>query len=301
MAGQDLGLSVISGVNTIPAFVAVNHGFEAISALYQVTPVNEYGVAGVSQNFTITVNPKLAIGNMSDTDLFLCKNENLSLFVEVKGNAEYQWYYEGNVIPGATQASYETIFDASKAGVYSLTISNECGNTTYFFNVQLNPIIIEVKHHDALYVDNTGNKYVAYQWYKNGQPISQYGTSQYYTEPGGFTPNAEYNLKAYKADGSYDEACPIIPNDGSNTNTLFKVYPNPATNGSIITILLKPWDDEQPDATAYIFDVTGRIVKSFKITNYKTEIAVDFAVASYLVKVITKDSKEFVEKIIITK
>ena len=402
ISGHDLGLSEISGENKLPAFVAANYGFESIDAVYEVTPVTGSGLAGASQNFMITVNPrpvtsvaqdlvycsgslvpdhhfsssiphaffewefvegegsvmipgipasgenfistfvahnygeepltgkyrvrasyahanltcydnewqefsitifpKLSFIAMSDENLFLCENDNLHLFVEVKGSVHFQWYYEGVAIPGATEASYETLFDPSKAGIYSVAIAEECGSVAYyFFNVQANPLLIETKYHDALYIDNTGDKYVAYQWYKNGQPITQQGTAQYYTESGGFTPNAEYSLKAYKADGSYDETCPIIPNDGSKNPTQFKVYPNPATTGSTITILLRPDNDEQPEATAYIFDITGKMIQSYQITGYKTEIVVNLAAAPYMVRVITKNGREFAEKIIITK
>jgi hypothetical protein len=178
---------------------------------------------------TITVNPGPAtITAMSEEDLFLYENEDLYLFVEAEGNPQYQWYYESNTIPGAVESHYRVFSNASKAGVYSVEVSNECGTAYYFFNVQTNLLVNDVT---------------------------------------------------------------IDPE--------FKVYPNPATSGSTITISLKSWNDEQPDAVAYIYDITGRIVKSLKITNYTTEIVVDFVASTYMVKVVTKRGKEFVEKIII--
>jgi hypothetical protein len=260
-----------------------------------------FGDCEATYNIVIVVDKMPMVTSVSQTDWILCENKELYLFVEVDGNAQYQWEYDGNPIQGATNSYYEILEDNFNTGIYAVKISNNCGTIRYEFNVQINPLVIETKYDDVIYVDNIGDLYVSYQWYKNGKPISLYGNSQYYTEPGGFTPLAEYSLRAYKADGSYDEACPVVPNVTPGIKSLFQVYPNPAQNGSKITILLRLANESEIDATALIVDMTGRLVKSYHLTDYLTEIPVDFAAAPYTVKVITKSGKEFIEKIIIKK
>jgi hypothetical protein len=99
-----------------------------------------------------------------------------------------------------------------------------------------------------------------------------------------------------------NEKVNLITSDDLNTNNdEFKIYPNPATNGSKITISLKLQDNEQPYATVYIFDLTGKMIRTHYLTNHSTEVVVDLASGTYVIRIRTKSGKEFVEKIIIQK
>jgi len=80
-----------------------------------------------------------------------------------------------------------------------------------------------------------------------------------------------------------------------------KIYPNPVINDNKVTFQLQLANNELPDATAYIFDITGKMVGTYHLTNYSTEVIVDFISGIYIVKVRTKNGKEFVEKMIIQK
>jgi len=393
VVGYDFGLDATAGINTIPAFVAQNYGFEYISAIYKVTPVDEHGCVGETKNFLITVNPKPHINtlpamvycngeqtpnidlgnaqalytwqlingvnvglaesgtgqlpsfiavnnsnseilqaiyevtatvnmyghecthsvtfniivnptpsvatNMSDAELVFCDNDNMYLFVTVEDNVQYQWFFNGNILQGETAAHYETIFDNTKEGEYAVEVSYECGTEIYYFNVIQNPVTIKMKWDDVMYVSNSENIYVSYQWYKNGKPIS--GKDQYYSESGGFTPGAAYYARAFKADGSYDETCPFRPNVSDKTEPSLTIYPNPTQSDKKTTFVLKLPTGQEPDAEAYIYDMTGRMVAQFRITNYVTEVALNVATGAYAVKVITTKGNIFTEKIIIQK
>jgi len=265
---------------------------------YHATLTVKLGNCKTDYDIVIAMKGLFAVTNISDMDITLCENETLNLFVETFGNVQYQWYFNDEWIVGENSFNYETIISAEKTGVYSVVISNECSSETYSFYVNINSIMIEQKWDDVLYIDNSENIYVAYQWYKNGNPVSIDGNAQYYKENGGcFTKNAEYNVRAYKADGSYDEACPIIPNDGSCGETSgLTVYPNPVFSGNKLTFLLK---GEEQNATANIIDMRGRVVGTYHLTDYQTEIIVTFASGSYVVHVVTESGQEFLEKIII--
>jgi hypothetical protein len=268
---------------------------------YNATLTLHFGNCTSTYDIVIMLTTAPVVTAAADTDIILCENESLYLFVEVEGDVEYQWYFEDEIIPNATSATYEGVFDETKGGVYSVEISNECGAIRYYFNVTVNPVVIELKWDDVMYMDNSTSVYVAYQWYKNGNPIAVDGQSQYYTEAGGFTPFAEYTLRAYKADGSYDESCPIVPNDGTKGTSGLTIYPNPSITGNIVTFLLQLPDGEAPDADVLIFDMNSKLVTQFIITSHKTEVKLEAASGTYLVKVTTKSGTEFIEKIIIQK
>jgi len=269
---------------------------------YYATLTVRLGQCTMDYDILIVVKDKLTATELSDDEIFLCEKEMLNLYVHANDNVQYQWFFEDVIIPDANTCCYETVFNASKAGTYSVEISNECETITYYFHVYSNPVIIEQKWNDVLYVDNSSGKYVAYQWYKNGTPVAKNGNAQYYTEyTDCFTKGAEYNVRAYKADGSYDEACAIIPNDGScDGGTGVVVYPNPVNNGNNVTILLKT-NGTQPNATAHIFDIRGRLVATYSITDYRTEVVVNWAAGNYVIKVTMANGEEFIEKLIIQK
>jgi len=237
----------------------------------------------------------------SEPLLSFCDRDEIYLFVEVEDSVQYQWYFNGDALPDETNSYYKSIFGISKEGEYAVKIYNECGTLTCFFAVKRNPTMIKMKWDDVIYVANSENIYVDYQWYKNGDPIAQHGKNQYYAEKGGFTPQAEYNVRAYKLDGTYDEACPIVPNIGKTINPGLTIYPNPTNSGSKITFLLHLPGEEAIDANACIYDMAGKTITQFKITNYLTEVTLNVAAGTYAVKVTTANGDEFADKIMIQK
>jgi len=323
VCNNEPSLSVTYNINADNAQYRIQFGSEAIVAGFVNVPYTELPDSAfnilIPQNVTpghytlklsvrlgecenehdlvIVVNTIPEATEMSDADLYFCENDELYLFVKTQQNVTYQWYFNDELIAGATASYYVTDFDESKAGVYAVEITNECGKANYKFNVVKNQAFIERKWEDVLYVSDSEGKYVAYQWYKNGEPIATAGNSKYYTEHGCFTSGAEYNVRAYKADGTYDEACPIIPNEGSCISEIM-IYPNPAISGTKITIQL---DEEFPEATASVYDMTGRVVETFPIKNRKTEHTVNYAVGTYIINIQKKDDKQYLEKLIIQK
>jgi len=269
---------------------------------YTATFTLQYGSCIRYYDIVIAVTNAPVVTNRSESTIMLCDNEELYLFVEVEDDVQYQWYFNGVFLPDETNAFYENIFDITREGVYTVEISNECGSTICYFDVKRNPVMIKMKWNDVMYVPNADNLYVTYQWYKDGQPIALNGTNQYYTENGGFTLHTEYNVRAYKNDGSYDEACPIIPNVNPIPNgSGLTVYPNPTQSGSKITFLLTLPEGEWSDADAFIYNMNGKTITQFKITSNVTEMMIDVAAGVYTVRVITEKGNDFVDKIIILK
>jgi hypothetical protein len=300
--GTAAGFVNISDYMPLSNAIMVNLPQNVKAGNYMATLTLKHGNCIKTYDIVIAVKSAPILNNISESELVLCENAELNLFVEMDGNVQYQWFFNGAALPNETNAYYKTVFDVTKAGEYAVEVTGDCGTVTYEFTVIQNPAMIKMKWNDVMYVANADNLYVGYQWYKNGKPIAQNGQDQYYSETGGFTPHAEYTVKAFKADGTYDEACPIVPNDGSkNGGSALTIYPNPATGDATLTFVLTLPEGDWSDADAFIYNMNGKTVKQFKITGNVTEISLNVAAGTYAVRVLTAKGSEFVDKLIIAK
>jgi len=93
-----------------------------------------------------------------------------------------------------------------------------------------------------------------------------------------------------------------MPNDSYMAiEATLTIYPNPTHSGDKITFLLRLPTGEEVDAHASIYDMTGKMVSQFEITNYLTEVTLNVSAGTYAVKVTLANGDEFIEKIIIQK
>ena len=84
----NIGLST-SGLGDLSSFTAINTGTEPIVAIVEVTPSysDDINCDGISQTFTITVNPSAQVD--APQDQLVCNGDEL--FV-VFFNTKYNWY-----------------------------------------------------------------------------------------------------------------------------------------------------------------------------------------------------------------
>ena len=108
---------------------------------------------------------------------------------------------------------------------------------------------------------NGGHTFIAYQWYRNGEPIPG-ATHQYYQEIGGL--NGVYSLWLMDDQGNEYWTCEIIV----ATNAQLRVYPVPAHTGVEIIVELPYSDEELDGAVLDIFDAKGALVQ--RVTNLQT-------------------------------
>lgn len=100
------------------------------TTIYTVTGSN--GLAcDAQQTITVTVNPNPTVPS-------IIQNGNV-LSVQVAGSYTYQWYLNGNALPGQTNSTIQF----SESGTYSVMITDNNGCSSYSsnFNAQLNTII----------------------------------------------------------------------------------------------------------------------------------------------------------------
>jgi hypothetical protein len=219
---------------------------------------------------------------------------NLTIEVHTSDSIElhYQWYHNGVAIPGATSPNYTEPFTLSLVGDYYVEVTGCCiPIISVEVEVRESSLYVEEKWDDVLAVDNHNDEFVAYQWYKDGEPIKLDGNSQYYTDLNGL--NGYYHVVAAYANGTTMQSCPVFYQ--SNKNYTIKLYPNPGEVGQTINIELQ---GNEGDYQIEIFDAIGRKIHNQKGKGPKATIKANMIMGTYVVRVSTDNLIESVPLII---
>jgi gliding motility-associated-like protein len=111
-----IGLAA-SGTGNIASFTALNSTAAPITATITVTPSYTNGgvtCSGTPRSFTITVNPTATATLANPGTSVICQGSSVTL--TASGGSTYQWFLNGNIIPGATAATYP----ATLPGIYTV-------------------------------------------------------------------------------------------------------------------------------------------------------------------------------------
>ena len=127
-----------------------------------------------SGNLTVQTSPTVSV-NESNC-VWLGKSINLTSNYTGTPTPTFQWYLQGNLIAGATNATYQKgVSDGNDYGEYSLVVTNSCGSDTGYVTLEqcfcspLKPVVIE----DSVCGSGTGNlcvggipllQGITYQW-----------------------------------------------------------------------------------------------------------------------------------------
>ncbi len=119
-----------------------------------------------------------------------CEGRLLTLSVSVSGTGlSFQWYKDGQPVPGASSSTYSTVASQSHNGTWWCLITGPCGSLTTDqvqvtvkelpqITKQPNSAAACVGERVTLSVEATGYAPLNYQWYRNGVPV---GTGQSHT------------------------------------------------------------------------------------------------------------------------
>ena len=145
--------------------------------------------------------------------------------------------------------------------------------------------VVEQRWDDVVVANNNpetngGYRFVAYQWYKNGEPIPG-ATGQYYNEVGGL--NGYYSLWAMTEDGRVFESCEIA----IATAARIKVYPTPAHVDQEVTIELPLTEEELEGGVLDIYDDKGALVQHISVIEQVTKVRGFHAAGTYFGRVTT--------------
>jgi len=227
-----------------------------------------------------------------------CEGDGFRLSVEANGDElSYQWFYNKKKIVGATSDYYEAVLSPETSGTYYVEVYGLCGmDRSEDAHVSFSPLTILMKWNDVLYVNNTDNRFVRFQWHKDGQPITQHGTSVYYTDPNGL--NGRYFVRAYMSPTAYEESCEIYFNS-SESASLLKIYPTIVPQHEYLTVESNEVGETYIGASIELYDMSGRKVYSTRATSSKVEIPMSLSSGSYVVHVQAVSGKKTVHKIIV--
>ncbi len=86
---------------------------------YAVSVIEEDGCAGEDEIEVLVSEPSVFLG----ADINVCENEAFPILNALNQGSTYEWFYEGQVIPGETAQTLQT----TQGGVYDVIITNQYG------------------------------------------------------------------------------------------------------------------------------------------------------------------------------
>lgn len=224
--GDELLISVPSGALTYEWFyngivlptVTGSTYFANQTGNYQVIISNGNCIA-ISEIVTLLVDNYPVVNLNVPTTNEICEGDILAMVIPF-GAASYQWYFNNNIIPGATN----NWFEANAAGNYYVEAAN--GNCSilseavdvsmmYYPDVALNVAIFnEICEGDNILLEIPGGA-STYQWFYNDNPIGNNTNS--------LTASASGNYYVIASNGNCESTSEI-------TELLVNIYPDVALN-----------------------------------------------------------------------
>ncbi len=205
-------------VGTRSTYLAISTVQAADAGDYTVVVRNAKGSATSNAATLVVVLPPPPTFSSQPYNTSVVEGNSLWLsgYASGTGTVTYQWYKDSQVLTGAT-ATFLSISSVTSAdaGVYQLTASN-AGGTTWSQAAMVTvttatpPVIVTQPQSQDLYLGQnislgvyaTSNGQITYQWYKNGTPIANSNTSNYYTSSSTATDAGLYTVVASTRGGS---------------------------------------------------------------------------------------------------
>jgi hypothetical protein len=158
-----------------------------------------------------------------------------------------------------------TVVTATQAGDGNHSAAPAVTDTVHYQSASL----IRQRWSDVLFFDNSSGNYVQWQWYKNDSAVAG-ATDPYYSE----TPslNGKYYVVATNKDSQRVQSCILSIAPGAAVPGGIKVYPNPATAGTAVTVTSDYTGAALQGAVLQIIDLNGRVRQ--QLTNVQPSMPV---------------------------
>jgi len=227
-----------------------------------------------------------------------CGENGIVLSVKAVGdNLSYQWYHNDKKIEGATWSTYDSTLTTETEGLYYVVVTGDCGEEiSDKVTVSTSNLLVSVKWDDVLYITNTDNRYVRFQWYKDGQAITNQGNAVYYTDPSGL--KGAYSVRAYYSDGTYDESCSIYYEVTTRSSSV-SVYPNPVVRNNYLTVESDEVGESYEGGILHLYDLSGRQIYTSRIKTALIQIPMNYPAGNYVLQIIHPSGKFTTKRIII--
>ena len=152
---------------------------------------------------------------------------------------------------------------------------------------------------DVLFFDNSSDNYVQWQWYKNNDPIPGAVGQDYNSAPSVL--NGQYYVIATDKTGNTIQSCPLTITAGGAIPEGIKVYPNPTSPGSSVTIHCNYPAASLQGAQMLIADLLGTIRQ--QITNVQPSMQVTMPAGGgmYIIKLQLANGQVATVNVLVTK
>lgn len=199
---------------------------------------------------------------------------------------------EFSIPDGMTEGTYNAILQMRN----SSTTSDEYA---FKFTVNLSSDYLIKKYDDVILVDNSSNRFTAYQWYKNNIIISG-ATKQYYNDPDGLS--GSYYAKVITTGNESMQTCPltIIRDDASAITML--IFPNPVKSSAEFTVKINGATNEELQGSVLtLYDSQGIIVYTSTNVDTTNKLTVNSTTGIHEIQLMTVSGKKITSKAMILK
>jgi hypothetical protein len=293
---------------------------------YKFQTSNEYPVVGERTGFETTL-PEINFDINATT--VTCNNEpfvNVAYNINVE-EAQYKLLFgsEGMAAGFVNVTEYTDLPDLHinialpqdlQAGTYAATVYISYGNweENYDIVIMVNSLPevtavseaeIVLSENEELYLFVEATNTTEYQWYFEDNIINGANES-YYLDTYDAVREGTYSVSISNECGSLLHFFNVKKTEPTNSITenesakyKVRVYPNPARKGETVSFLFDMPENVTPETSVQIFDMDGRKIGEYQLNDYRTEVSLNYAEGTYLVKVRTKNGHEMIGKIII--
>lgn len=200
------------------------------------------------------------------------------------------------IVPIAEDGSVVIAYEELRAGVYKAKLTGYYHQILLFesettITVQFPSSVLEYRWDDVICVltsaYNGGYDFVAFQWYKNGQPLIG-ETGYYLNHP--LEEDAEYTVLLTQADSTQLMSCPIL---------LEKEEPEISVEPTLVKQRQPVRCHVPENAMVYLYDALGRMMMQESVAHGETYLTMPGVHGVYLMKVVMQDNHERSVKIIV--
>jgi hypothetical protein len=172
----------------------------------------------------------------------------------------------------------------------TLQNSNGCDSIVTLNLTVLPDNLVRQHFNDALFFDNTSEQYVAWQWYKDSVAVTG-ATQPHYSEK--IPLNGVYYVIATDRMGNTIQTCPLVFTGSTTVLGGMKLFPNPASGGSSVTLICGYTETQLQGAQVLITQTgTGIIMQQLAAVQPVMQLSVPPVSGIYSITLILSNGKK---------